>query len=169
LKFLNEADDFEWQGIIRQEVHYVPEAKKISDLLKEFQTKRLHIAIVVDEYGGSSGIVTLEDIMEEVIGEIKDEFDDMIEVEFKKLDDFNYVFEGKTLLNDVCRVMGLDTGTFNEEKGDADSLAGLLLEVVGFIPRKERVVYIGKYRMEIMAVNKRRIEQIKITLPQKKK
>lgn len=169
LKFLNEADDFEWQGIIRSDIHYVPEAKKISDLLKEFQTKRLHIAVVVDEYGGSSGLVTLEDIMEEVIGEIKDEFDDMIEVDYKKLDDFNYVFEGKTLLNDVCRVMGLDTGTFDDEKGDADSLAGLLLEIIGFIPRKGRVVYSGKYRMEIMSVNKRRIEQIKITLPQRKK
>ncbi len=169
LKFLNEADDFEWQGYIRPEVHYVPEAKKISDLLKEFQSKRQHMAIVVDEYGGSSGIVTLEDIMEEVIGEIKDEFDDTIEVEFKKIDDFNFFFEGKTLLNDVCRVVGIDTGIFDDDKGDADSLAGLLLEIIGFIPKKGRVVYSGEYRLEVMVVNKRRIEQIKITLPKNKK
>ena len=168
LKFLNEADDFEWQGYIRPEVHYVPEAKKISDLLKEFQSKRQHMAIVVDEYGGSSGIATLEDIMEEVIGEIKDEFDDTIEVEFKKIDDANFVFEGKTLLNDVCRVVGIDTGIFDDEKGDADSLAGLLLEIIGFIPKKGRVVYSGEYRLEVMSVNKRRIEQIKITLPKSK-
>lgn len=167
LKFLNESDDFEWQGYIRPEVHYVPEAKKISDLLKEFQSKRQHMAIVVDEYGGSSGIATLEDIMEEVIGEIKDEFDDTIEVEFKKIDDANFVFEGKTLLNDVCRVVGVDTGTFDNEKGDADSLAGLLLEIIGFIPKKGRVIYSGEYRLEVMSVSKRRIEQIKITLPKK--
>jgi len=168
LRFLNESDDFEWQGNIRSEVHYVPEAKKISDLLKEFQNKRQHMAIVVDEYGGSSGIVTLEDIMEEVIGEIKDEFDDTIEVEFKKIDNFNFVFEGKTLLNDVCRIIGIDTGMFDAEKGDADSLAGLLLEIIGFIPKKGRVVYSGNYRLEVMSVNKRRIEQIKITLPKTK-
>jgi len=165
LKYLNEADDFEWQGNIRPEVHYVPEAKKISDLLKEFQSKRQHMAIVVDEYGGSSGIVTLEDIMEEVIGEIKDEFDDTVEVDYKKIDDLNFVFEGKTLLNDVCRVVGIDTGIFDDEKGDADSLAGLLLEIIGFIPKKGRVVYSGDYRLEVVSVNKRRIEQIKITLP----
>ena len=168
LKFLNESKDFEWQGNIRSEVHYVPEAKKISDLLKEFQSKRQHMAIVVDEYGGSSGIVTLEDIMEEVIGEIKDEFDDTVEVEFKKIDDFNFVFEGKTLLNDVCRIIGIDTGMFDGEKGDADSLAGLLLEIIGFIPKKGRVVYSGNFRLEVMSVNKRRIEQIKITLPKTK-
>jgi len=168
LKYLNEADDFEWQGNIRPEVHYVPEAKKISDLLKEFQSKRQHMAIVVDEYGGSSGIVTLEDIMEEVIGEIKDEFDDTVEVDYKKIDDLNFVFEGKTLLNDVCRVVGIDTGIFDDEKGDADSLAGLLLEIIGFIPKKGRVVYSGDYRLEVVSVNKRRIEQIKITLPKAK-
>jgi len=169
LKFLNEADDFEWQGNIRSEIHYVPEAKKISDLLKEFQSKRQHMAIVVDEYGGSSGIVTLEDIMEEVIGEIRDEFDDTIEVEFTKIDDFNFVFEGKTLLNDVCRIVGIDTGIFDDDKGDADSLAGLLLEIIGFIPKKGRVVYSGEYRLEVVSVNKRRVEQIKITLPKNMK
>lgn len=169
LPHLDKPSNFEWQALIRPEFHYVPEAKKINDLLKEFQTMRLHLAVVVDEYGGSSGIVTLEDIMEEVIGEIKDEFDDVREVEFKKLDDFNYQFEGKTLLNDACRVMGLETDTFDEEKGDADSLAGLVLEIIGFIPRKGRIIFSGKYRLEIIAVNKRRIEQIKITLPNETK
>lgn len=165
LRYLDEPAHFEWQSLIRPEIHYVPEAKKISDLLKEFQKMHLHLAVVVDEYGGSSGIVTLEDIMEEVIGEIKDEFDDIIEVDYKKIDEYNYQFEGKTLLNDACRVMGIDTGTFDEDKGDADSLAGLVLEKTGFIPRKGRILIIGDFHLEIMAVNKRRIEQIKVTLP----
>ena len=134
---LQEERTFEWQTLIRTNVMYVPEAKKIDDLLRDFQKERLHIAIVVDEYGGSSGIVTLEDIMEEVIGEIKEEFDDEVELEYKKIDDQNYLFEGKTLLNDVCRVIGVDTSTFDEVKGDADSVAGLFLEVVGQIPKVE--------------------------------
>ena len=161
---MDAGPEFEWQALIRPNVFYVPEAKKINDLLREFQTRRLHMAIVVDEYGGSSGIVTLEDIMEEVIGEIKDEFDDEVELEYIKLDDNNYIFEGKTLLNDVCRVIGVDTITFDKVRGDADSVAGLILEMFGHIPKAEREITYGKFRFKIVAVNKRRVEQIKITL-----
>ena len=165
LGHLNEGPDFEWQQLIRTDVYYVPEAKKINDLLKEFQQEHLHLAVVVDEYGGSSGIVTLEDIMEEIIGEIKDEFDDEVEVVFKKIDDYNYLFEGKTLLNDVCRIVGIDTNTFDEAKGEADSLAGLLLEIVGFIPKADTEIPYNQFRFKIVSVNRRRIEQILFVLP----
>ncbi|MFK7806584.1 MAG: gliding motility-associated protein GldE [Saprospiraceae bacterium] len=166
LGHLEEANDFEWQPLIRTNVMYVPEAKKINDLLREFQLERLHMGIVVDEYGGSSGLVTLEDIMEEVIGEIKDEFDDDSELEYEKLDDHNYIFEGKTLLNDVCRIIGVDTETFDEVKGDADSVAGLLLEIVGQIPKANARVEYNDFNFKIVSVNRRRIERIHISLPE---
>lgn len=165
LPHLDKSDDFEWQELIDAKVMYVPESKKIDDLLTEFQQERLHMAVVVDEYGGSSGIVTLEDIMEEVIGEIRDEFDDDVELEYRKLDDYNYLFEGKTLLNDVCRVIGVDTTTFDEVKGDADSVAGLLLEMIGYIPKIESEVTYNDFHFKIVAVDHRRIQQIHITLP----
>lgn len=165
LGHLNEPVDFEWQELIRPDVHYVPEAKKINDLLKEFQVEHLHMAVVVDEYGGSSGIVTLEDIMEEIIGEIKDEFDDEVEVVYKKIDTYNYLFEGKTLLNDVCRIIGIDTNSFDEVKGEADSLAGLILEIKGHMPKPDTEITQGAYRFKVVTVSKRRIEQILLTLP----
>lgn len=165
LMHLNEAEDFDWKALIRPEVKYVPEAKKINELLTEFQQERTHIAIVVDEFGGSAGLVTLEDIMEEVIGDIRDEFDEEIEVEFEKIDDFNYIFEGKTLLNDLCRVIGISTDTFEEVKGGADSVAGLILELLGRIPRKNIELKYKDYRFKILAVSAKRIEKVKITLP----
>ena len=164
LGHLDEKDDFEWQQLLRTEILYVPESKKIDDLLKEFQMKRLHMAVVVDEYGGTSGIVTLEDVMEEIIGEIRDEFDDDIELDFQKIDDYNYVFEGKTLLNDVCRIIGLDTTAFDELRGDADSLAGLILEMIGRLPRKGQELSSAGFKFKIIAVNKKRIEQVQVTL-----
>jgi len=165
LGHLNEPSSFAWQNLIRSDVLYVPEAKRISDLLKNFQRKRLHMAVVVDEYGGSSGIVTLEDIMEEVIGDIKDEFDDEPEVIYKKIDDFNYTFEGKTLLNDLCRVIGVDTSTFDEVKGESDSLAGLILEIIAKLPEKDEEVFWGNFRFKIIACTNRRIEEVLVTLP----
>ena len=165
LGHLNEEASFEWQELIHTDILYVPEAKKIDDLLKDFQKKRLHMAIVVDEYGGSSGIVTLEDIMEEIIGDIKDEFDDEPEVIYRQVDDFNFLFEGKTLLNDFCRVIGIDTTTFDEVKGEADSLAGLILEILGELPDEEAEVTYNQFRFKIVSVSDRRIEQIQITLP----
>lgn len=164
---VDEGDDFEWQALIRTDLLYVPESKKISDLLKEFQQQKLHMAMVVDEYGGSSGLVTLEDVLEEVIGEIKDEFDDLSEIDYTKKDDYTYIFEGKTLLNDMCRVMDLETTTFDEAKGDADTIAGLMLELFGHIPKINAETSYNQYRFKIVSVNKRRIKQVQITLPKK--
>jgi len=166
LGHLGEEKDFIWQNLIRTNVLFIPETKKIDALLKEFQSERMHMAIVVDEYGGSSGIVTLEDIMEEVIGEIKDEFDDREEVEYQKIDDFNYQFEGKTLINDACRILGLETALFDEVRGESDSVAGLILEMSGFIPKKDSEYFHGNFGFKVIAVGKRRIEQVLITLPQ---
>lgn len=163
---VDDGDDFEWQALIRTDLLYVPESKKISDLLKEFQQQKLHMAMVVDEYGGSSGIVTLEDVLEEVIGEIKDEFDDLSEIEFTKKDEHTYIFEGKTLLNDMCRVMDLETTTFDEAKGDADTIAGLILELFGQIPKINAESSYNQYRFKIVSVNKRRVKQVQIILPQ---
>lgn len=162
LGFLNEDEDFNWTEQIRTNVLYVPESKKINELLKEFQTERMHMAVVVDEYGGSSGIVTLEDVMEEVIGEIKDEFDDEQELEYRKINEHTFIFEGKTLLNDVCRVIGEDTTLFDDVKGDADSIAGLLLEISGRLPKKGLTIPIGNIKFTVIAVTKRRITKIKL-------
>ncbi len=165
LGHLEKGNEFEWQELIRTNVFYVPEAKKLDDLLKEFQTQKQHMAIVVDEYGGSAGIVTLEDVLEEIIGDIKDEFDQDSEVEYRKVDHRNYVFEGKTLLNDVFRIIGATAEKFDGIRGDADSLAGLVLEIVGTIPKSGEVFEFSGYNFKIVTVNKKRIEQILITLP----
>ena len=159
-----ETKDFNWVDLIRKSVLYVPESKKIDELLREFQTKRTHIAIVVDEYGGSAGIVTLEDVMEEVIGDIKDEFDEQEEVEYVKLSDGNYIFEGKSLLNDVCRIIGVDSYYFDNEKGESDSLAGLIIEMTGAIPKIETEVEYRDILFKIVSVSKRRIEKINLRI-----
>jgi len=164
---LSEGKDFKWQQFIRTEILFAPEQKKISELLKDFQSSRMHMAIIVDEYGGSSGIVTLEDIMEEVVGDIRDEFDNKLEIDYKKLDDFNYVFEGKSLLNDVCRILRLETDAFDEIKGESDSLAGMLLEMCGFIPKKGREASYKNYKFKVLSSDKRRIKEIQVTLPKK--
>ncbi len=165
LLYLEEKVDFAWQKLIRHEVKYVPEAKKIQELLAEFQRERTHMAIVVDEFGGTAGLVTLEDIMEEVIGDIRDEFDEEFEVDYERIDAYNYVFEGKTLLNDLCRAVGINTGVFNDMKGSADSVAGMILEVAGRIPRKNAEFVLEGYKFKILVVTTRRIEKIQITLP----
>jgi len=159
-----ESKNFNWTELIRKSVLYVPESKKIDDLLKEFQSKRTHIAIVVDEYGGSSGIVTLEDVMEEVIGDIKDEFDEEEEVEYVKLSEGNFIFEGKSLLNDVCRIIGVDSYYFDDEKGESDSLAGLIIEITGALPKLEAEIEYKNILMKIVSVSKRRIEKINLRI-----
>ena len=159
-----EKKNFEWTSLVRTAVLYVPESKKIDDLLKEFQGKRTHIAIVVDEYGGSAGIVTLEDVMEEVIGDIKDEFDEEEEVDYVQLTDNNYIFEGKSLLNDVCRIIGEDTDYFDQMKGESDSLAGLIIEMHGSIPKVETEIEFRDVSLKIISVSKRRIEKIHLSL-----
>lgn len=161
---LNDSDDSEWQELIRSEVLYVPENKKINELLKEFQLKHMHMGIVVDEYGGCSGIVTLEDIMEEVIGEIRDEFDSDEELEFIKIDNRNFIFEGKTQLNDVCRIMSIDTNTFDKVRGESDTIAGLILEILGKLPRPEQEINVGAFKFKVLMVNKRRVEKVKVSI-----
>lgn len=162
LPHLDKPADFDWHTFIRPAL-FVHEQKLIEDLLQEFQSKRIHFAVVVDEFGGTSGIVTLEDILEEVIGDIKDEFDEE-EATFKKLDDNNYIFEGKTMINDVCKVMELTVDTFDVVKGEADTLAGLVLEIAGEIPKPMAVVECGDFEFTILELKKYRIEKVKVTI-----
>ena len=132
-------------------------------MLKEFQGKRIHFAIVVDEFGGTSGIVTLEDILEEIIGDIKDEFDDE-ESGNKRMDDGTYIFEGRTMINDVCKMMDLPQGTFDDVRGDSDSLAGLILEIVGHIPQVNDVVSRGDFEFTVLEANRNRINKVKVAV-----
>jgi putative hemolysin len=157
-----DGNDFDWHRLIRPP-YFVHEQKLIEDLLQEFQAKRIHFAIVVDEFGGTSGIITLEDILEEIIGDITDEFDED-ETSYKKLDDRNYIFEGKTPITDVCKIMGLQVDTFDELKGESDSLAGLVLELAGDIPATGRIVPCGDFEFTVMEVEKNRLNKIKATI-----
>ncbi len=156
-------EKFDWLKIIRKPF-FVPENKKIDDLLKEFQTRKTHLAIVVDEYGGSSGIISLEDILEEIVGEISDEFDDE-DLVYSKLDEFNYVFEGKTPLNDMYRVLNIEGEDFEAEKGESETMAGFVLELFGKIPKKNEKLRFNEYQITIEAADKRRVKRIKLTLP----
>ncbi|MEM1325301.1 MAG: gliding motility-associated protein GldE [Bacteroidota bacterium] len=159
------GDDFRWQQLVREDLLFVPEAKKIDDLLRQFQSDHKHFAIVVDEYGGSSGIVTLEDILEEIIGDIRDEFDEEPDVEYRKIDDYTYEFEGKTSINDFSRVIGIDQAEFDEARGDSDSIAGMILQITGRFPSANSVIPYKDYKFKVNAMTKRRIEKIVVTLP----
>ena len=161
LPHLNE-EAFEWHTLIRP-VFYVHEQKLIEDLLQDFRSKRMHFAVVVDEFGGTSGIITLEDIMEEIIGDIQDEFDDEQSVN-KKIDDYTYIFEGKTMINDVCKALRIPIDTFDKIRGDSDSLAGLVLEIAGEFPQINENVVAGDFTFIPLEINKNRIEKIKLTL-----
>ncbi|RAJ13783.1 gliding motility-associated protein GldE [Arenibacter echinorum] len=155
---------FNWMSLIR-EPYFVPENKKLDNLLLDFQTKKNHLAIVVDEYGGTSGIVTLEDIIEEIVGDISDEFDDE-DLIFSKLDDFNYVFDGKTALKDFYRVAKIeDEDDFEEKKGESETVAGFVLEIAGSFPKRGEVVRFKEYQFIVESLDKKRLKQIKITLP----
>lgn len=156
---------FDWHPLMRP-VFYVHERKLIEDLLQDFRSKRIHLAVVVDEFGGTSGIVTLEDIMEEIIGDIQDEFDDEQSVN-KKLDDFNYIFEGKTMINDVCKALHIPVNTFDKIRGDSDSLAGLVLEIAGEFPHENENIETNNYIFMPLEINKNRIEKVKVTLKKK--
>lgn len=162
LPHLDAREEFKWQELIRN-CFFVPESKKINDLLKEFQEKKIHMAVVVDEYGGTSGIVTLEDILEEIVGEINDEFD-IEETIYSKVDQQNFVFEGKTLLKDFCKITGIDYNTFNDIKGEADTLAGLILEIKKELPYKGEKIRFDDFEMIVDAVDNRRIKQVKVKL-----
>jgi putative hemolysin len=141
----------------------VHEHKLIEDLLQEFQQKRIHFAVVVDEFGGTSGIVTLEDILEEVIGDMRDEFDEE-ETGSRRLEDGSYIFEGRTMLNDVCKSMNISADTFDKVKGESDSLAGLILELAGDIPKVNDVVPCGDFEFTIMDADSSRIKKVKVTI-----
>lgn len=165
LPYLDKSDNFRWQSLIRPP-YFVPETKKIDDLLREFQANKVHIAIVVDEFGGTSGLVTLEDILEEIVGEINDEYDEE-EKTYTKVNNNTYIFEGKTLLSDFCKILGVDDDEFDDVVGDADSLAGLLLELKGdFLSLHEKVGY-KQYTFEVMAVEERRISRVKVVIHDK--
>ena len=162
IPYLSKNDDFKWIDLCRLP-YFVPENKMINDLLKEFQAKKNHIAIVVDEYGGASGIVTLEDVLEEIVGEINDEFDDDDNI-YSKLDESNFIFEGKILLIDFLKIVGCDVDLLDDIKGESDSLAGLILEHEGKIPKIGDTIKIKHFTFQIEAVDLRRIKRIKVTL-----
>jgi len=157
---IEKSKDFKWQDMIRS-AYFVPETKMINDLLKEFQEKKIHLAIVVDEYGGTSGIVTLEDILEEIVGDINDEFDDDGNF-FSILDEHNFIFEGKISLNDFLKTVKGESDFFDDVKGDSDSLAGLILELKGEIPKKGEVIKFEHYTFTIESSDRRKIKRIKV-------
>ena len=162
LPHIHKKTNFHWQELIKPSF-YVPEHKKIDDLLEEFQEKRVHMAIVVDEYGGTSGIVTMEDILEEVFGEIKDEFDED-ELTYSQLDENTYLFEGKTALNDITKILDLSLDHFDKVRGDADTLGGLLMEIVGGIPVKGETIELNNITFTIESADNRRLKRIKLQL-----
>ena len=162
LPYTNNPTNFKWQALLRPP-YFVPETKKINDLLKEFQTKKIHMAVVIDEYGGTSGIVTLEDILEEIVGEITDESDED-QVLFRKLDEKTYIFEAKILLNDFCKVMNIDEDLFEDVRGESETLAGLILEITGEIPQKDKVIKYENFIFRIESADRRRIKEIRVEL-----
>ncbi len=162
LRELGKGDDIDWHLDIRKSF-FVPENKKVNDLLTEFQSTKTHMAIIVDEYGCMQGIVTLEDIIEEIVGDISDEQDDDDEQkDWYRQPDGSFIFEGKISLNDMCKVLDIDPGVLSKMRGDAETLAGLLLEKTGVIPKKKDVVEIGKYKFEILSADQRKINKVKL-------
>lgn len=161
LPYINEAE-FDWTTLLR-EPFFVPENKKLDNLLKDFQSMKSHLAIVVDEYGGTSGLVSLEDVIEEIVGEISDEFDDA-PVNFSKIDDKNYIFEGKINLKDFYRIIVVDEELFEEQKGEAETLAGFILEILGNFPKKGQKMVFENCTFVIESVDQKRVKQIKVTI-----
>jgi gliding motility-associated protein GldE len=162
LPYMNNPDSFKWQTLLRAP-YFVPETKKINDLLKEFQHKKIHMAVVIDEYGGTAGIITLEDILEEIVGEITDETDKDEEL-FRKIDEKTYVFEGKILLNDFNKVLGLEDDPFETVRGESETLAGLILEFTGEIPKKDQIIKYMGFTFRIESVDRRRIREILVII-----
>jgi len=162
IAYITESDGFDWHGLLRP-IYFVHEHKLIEDLLQEFQQKKIHFAVVVDEFGGTSGIVTLEDILEEVIGDIRDEFDEE-ESGNGRMDDGSFIFEGRTMLHDVCKSMNLPVDTFDKVKGDSDSLAGLVLELSGDIPKVNDVLHSGDFEFTVLDADSSRIKKVKVAI-----
>jgi CBS domain containing-hemolysin-like protein len=165
LPYTNNPSSFKWQSLLRPP-YFVPETKKINDLLKEFQLRKIHMAIVIDEYGGTSGIVTLEDILEEIVGEITDENDED-QTLFRKINDSTWIFEGKILLHDFCKIFGLDEKIFDDVRGESETLAGLMLELTGEIPQKKQVIKFADFIFRIESADKRRIKEIQVEIKNK--
>ncbi len=161
LPYIERDEDFTWNELIRKSF-FVPENKKVDTLLKDFQLKRVHMAIVVDEYGGTSGLVTLEDLIEEIIGEINDEFDDHDDYFFQELDPATFIFEGKVSLNDFCKKLELDGQIFEDVKGESESLGGLLLELNSKLPKNGTKIKFDDFEFTILAVDARKIKKIKV-------
>lgn len=161
LAHINEGDDFDWHKLMR-EAFFVPESKKINDLLEDFQERKTHFAVIVDEYGGVSGIVTLEDVLEEIVGELNDEFDDD-EPNYSKLDENNFVFEAKIMLIDVSRIMQIELSQLEPRESEAVTLAGLILELAGKIPQKNDVINYGNISFTIEAADRRKIKRVKVS------
>jgi putative hemolysin len=164
LPYMKNPDSFKWQSLLRPP-YFVPETKKINDLLKEFQVKKIHMAVVIDEYGGTSGIVTLEDILEEIVGEITDESDED-EVLYTKIDEKTFLFKGKILLNDFFRVLGYGDDPFEDVRGESETLAGLILELTGEIPEKNQTVKYRNFSFIIESADRRRIKEIRVEINQ---
>ena len=166
LPYITEHADVDWKTLVRP-AFFVPEFKKIDDLLNEFKEKHIHMAVVIDEYGGTLGIVTLEDILEEIFGEIKDEFDED-EITYSKLDDLNYIFEGKISINDFIKITEIELGYFDDVKGEADSLAGLIMELTQNIPTQGDKIEYGMFTFVIESADKRKINRIKVAIDPEK-
>ena len=160
IPYINKKD-FNWNSLMR-EPFFVPENKKLDNLLKDFQNMKSHLAIVVDEYGGTSGLVSLEDVIEEIVGDISDEFDD-VNLNYSQIDDKNFIFEGKINLKDFYRIIDVDEDLYEDRKGEAETLAGFLLEILGNFPKKGQKINFEKCRFTIESVDNKRIKQIKVT------
>lgn len=161
LPHIGENEDFKWQELLRP-AYFVPESKKIDDLFKDFQEKQVHIAVVIDEYGGTSGLITMEDVIEEIVGEINDEFDDESDVAYNKLDSQTYIFEGKTSLNDFCKITNSDISIFDSVKGESESLGGLLLEINTKLPSAGEKIRVAHFVFTVVAVDQRRIKRLRV-------
>lgn len=161
LPFIEKDEDFAWKDLIRKSF-FVPETKKVDSLLKDFQKMRVHMAIVVDEYGGTSGLVTLEDLIEEIIGEINDEFDDTNDIFFQEIDGDTFIFEGKVSLNDFCKKLELDSQIFEDVKGESESLGGLLLELNSKLPKNGTKIQFEDFEFTVLAVDARKIKKVKV-------
>jgi gliding motility-associated protein GldE len=162
LPYTNNPGNFKWQALLRPP-YFVPETKMINDLLKEFQTKKIHMAVVIDEYGGTSGIVTLEDILEEIVGDITDESDDE-QLLFRKIDEKTYIFEAKILLNDFCKVMNIEEDLLEDVRGESETLAGLILELTGEIPQKDQIIKYRNFVFRIESADRRKIKEIRVEI-----
>lgn len=154
-------EHFHWQKLLRP-VYFIPESKRLDDLMKDFQNRRVHMAIVVDEYGGTSGLITLEDIIEEIFGDINDEYDEDEEVNYTQVDENTYVFEGRVLINDLCRILNLETDYFDEVRGNSESLAGLLLELFSRLPRTGEIATHREVTFKVQSADKKRIKKVRV-------